>query len=300
MDRLAAMRVFVTVVEQGSLTQASERLDMSTAMVSRYLAAIESWLGARLLHRTTRRISLTEAGQAALQSCRQMLDLADEAEHQAAALTREPAGRLRVSCSPSFADAQLMPVLAAFQRMHPKVSFALMVADHSVDLAAERVDLAVRITNALEPAMIARQLSVCRSILCAAPDYLRESGTPRTADDLPSHRCLTHSTASAAQFRFRSGERWVELPVTECLTTNDTSVLRRALLEGAGLGILPTYLAADDLRRGTLVRVLPELQPETLGIHAIFLSRQHQPLALRLLVDFLAERFGGPLPVWDR
>jgi DNA-binding transcriptional LysR family regulator len=300
MDRLTATRVFVTVAEHGSLTQAALRLDMSTAMVSRYLAALESWLGARLLHRTTRRVSLTEAGQAALPSCRQLLDLAEDVVHQAGEVTRTPSGRLRIASSPSFSEAQLAPALIEFQQRHPQVGFSLVVADRSVDLAAERIDLAVRITNALDPAMIARPLARCRSVLCAAPRYLRTHGEPHSVQAMAGHQLLSHAVVGPAQFRFRQGRQWVDLAASERLSTNDTAVLRRAVLDGGGIGVLPTYLVGEDLKRGRLVRVLPQLEPEVLGIHALFLSRQHQPLALRLLVDFLAARFGGDTPPWDR
>lgn len=300
MDRLVATRVFVTVVEKGSLTSAAEHLDMSTAMVSRYLAATEEWLGARLLHRTTRRLSLTEAGQAALAGCRQLLDLAEDVKHQAGEVTRVPSGTLRITSSPSFAEAQLAPALVEFQRHHPQVDFSLVTADRNTDLAAERIDLAVRITNTLEPGLIARQLAACRSVLCASPAYLRTHGEPRTVQALQSHHCITHAIVGAAQFRFRRRGQLIELPVNERLSTNDTGTLRRVVIEGGGIGILPTYVVGEDLKRGRLVRVLPAVEPETLGIHAIYLSRQHQPLALRLLVDFLVERFGGKLPPWDR
>ncbi|MDR7271003.1 DNA-binding transcriptional LysR family regulator [Pelomonas saccharophila] len=300
MDRLTATRVFVTVVEQGSLTQAAERLDMSTAMVSRYLAAMEAWLGARLLHRTTRRLSLTEAGQSALASCRQLLDLSEDVAHQAGAARREPSGRLRITCSPSFAEAQLAPALIDFQRLHPQVAFSLTVADRSVDLAAEGIDLAVRITNSLEPTLITRPLGLCRSVLCASPGYLAERGRPETLQALQAHRCLAHAFVSAAQYRFRHAGQIVELPITDVLSTNDAAVLRRAVLAGGGLAILPTYFVGEDLRSGRLIGLLPDYEPEPLGVHAVFLSRQHQPLALRLLVDFLAERFGGDTPPWDR
>ncbi|MGM9491548.1 LysR family transcriptional regulator [Ideonella sp. YS5] len=299
MDRLTATKVFVTVVEHGSLTQASERLDMSTAMVSRYLAAMEEWVGARLLHRTTRRISLTEAGQSALEPCRQLLELAEDLSHQAGASSRIPSGKLRITSSASFAEAQLAPALVEFQRQHPQVSISLLAADRSVDLTAERIDLAVRITNSLEPALIARRLTTCRSVLCAARSYLAEHGEPKTAEQLQSHRCLTHSIVNAAQFRFRQGQEAVEVPLEDCFSTNDTAVLRRAVLDGGGIGILPTYFVGDLLKQGQLVRVLPALEPEPLGIHAIFLSRQHQPLAVRLLVQHLVDRFGGEVPPWD-
>jgi DNA-binding transcriptional LysR family regulator len=299
MDRLTATKVFVTVVEHGSLTQASERLDMSTAMVSRYLAAMEEWVGARLLHRTTRRISLTEAGQSALDACRQLLEVAEDVTHQAGASGRAPSGKLRITSSASFAEAQLAPALVEFQRMHPQVSISLLAADRTVDLAAERIDLAVRITNSLEPTLIARRLATCRSVLCATRRYLDEHGEPKTAQQLQSHRCLTHSIVSAAQFRFVRGGKTVEVPLEECFSTNDTAVLRRAVFDGGGIGILPTYFVGELLKQGQLVRVLPALEPEPLGVHAIFLSRQHQPLAVRLLVQFLADRFGGDEPPWD-
>jgi DNA-binding transcriptional LysR family regulator len=269
-------------------------------MVSRYLASMEAWLGVRLLHRTTRRISLTEAGQAALPTCRQLLDLAEDVQHQASEVSRVPAGRLRITCSASFAEAQLAPALADFQRLHPQVSFSLLAVDRSVDLAAERIDLAVRITNSLEPTMVARRLAICRSVLCAAPAYLQVHGEPRSTESLQAHRCVTHAIVGAAQFRFRRERELIEVPVAECLSTNDTAVLRSAVLEGTGIGILPSYFVGEYLRQGRLVRVLPELEPETLGVHAILLSRHHQPLGLRLLVDFLAQRFGGETPPWDR
>jgi len=205
MDRLTATRVFVAVVEQGSLTQAAEHLDMSTAMVSRYLVAMEDWLGARLLHRTTRRIGLTEAGVSALSSCRQLLDLAEDVQHQAGSASRVAAGKLRVACSPSFAEAQLAGALVQFQAQHPQVSFSVLTADRSVDLTAERIDLAVRITNSLDPALIARSLAVCRSVLCATPQYLAEHSPIESLQDLRSHRCLSHAFVSATQYRFRRG-----------------------------------------------------------------------------------------------
>jgi DNA-binding transcriptional LysR family regulator len=290
MDRLTATRVFVTVVERGSLTGAADALDMSTAMVSRYVAALETWLHARLLHRTTRRISLTDAGESALASCRQLLELADDVQSLAGAAGREPSGRVRVASSPSFAEAQLAGALVDFQHRHPKVDISLMIAERAVDLAAERIDLAVRITNTLEPALISRRLASCRSVVCASPAYLNAHGTPRRASDLRKHRCLNHMLVGTAQF---------QLAGNESFSSNDTSVLRCAAIAGAGVAILPTYLIGDDLREGRLKRVLPSMEPQTMGVHAIFLSRRHLPLALRLLIDFLVERFGGRVAPWD-
>lgn len=299
MDRLTAVRVFVEVADRGSLTQTGEHLDMSVAMVSRYLATVEDWFDARLLHRTTRKVSLTDAGLAALPVCRQMLDLAEEARFIAAERKREPAGVLRVTTAASFADAQLTPALIDFQRQHPQVEIVLSVGDKPTDLVAERVDLAVRITNTLDPTMITRPLARCRSMLCASPDYLQRHGLPRTADDLRQHCCIAHAFGIGKQFRLSRNGETISVPVDWRFHTNETAVLRRAALSGAGIGMLPTYYLGDDLRAGRLVHLLPDYEPEVLGIHAIYLSRQHQPLALRLLVDFLAACFAGEQAPWD-
>ena len=299
MDRLTAVRVFVEVADRGSLTQTAEHLEMSAAMVSRYLAAVEDWFEARLLHRTTRKVSLTDAGFAALPPCRQLLELAEEAQHLAAERSREPAGVLRVTASSSFADAQLTTALVDFQHQHEQVEIQLSVGDKATDLVAERVDLAVRITNHLDPTMIARPLARCRSMLCASPAYLERHGVPQSAEDLSRHRSIAHAFGIGKQYRFtRSGET-ITVPVDWSFHTNETAVLRRAVLSGAGVGVLPTYYLGDELRTGRLVQLLPDYELDVLGIHAIYLSRQHQPLALRLLVDFLVARFTGEFAPWD-
>ena len=300
MDRLTAVRVFVEVADRGSLTQTAEHLEMSAAMVSRYLAAVEDWFAARLLHRTTRKVSLTDAGLAALPACRQMLDIAEEARSIAAQRNREPAGVLRVTTAASFADAQLTAALIEFQQQYPQVEIMLSVGDKPTDLVTERVDLAVRITNTLDPTMITRPLARCRSVLCASPDYLQRHGQPRTADDLRQHHWIAHAFGIGKQYRLiRNDGETITVPVNWRFHTNETAVLRRAALSGAGIAMLPTYYLGDDLRSGRLVHLLPDHEPEVLGIHAIYLSRQHQPLALRLLVDFLVARFAGDTAPWD-
>jgi DNA-binding transcriptional LysR family regulator len=300
MDRLTAARVFVEIADRGSLTQAAERLDMSPAMISRYLAAAEDWLGARLLHRTTRRVSLTDAGQTAIVACRQWVALAEDMHHRTSDSRREPETKLRVATSPSFADAQLAEAIIEFQRQHTKVLVELIVVDRSVDLVEERIDLAVRITNTLDPHLVSRKLMDCRSVLCAAPAYLEEHGLPTTPDALRTHVHIAHAFGGGATYKLSLDGKTVEIPVSGRLFTNETAVLRRAALSGAGIAMLPTYFVSEHLGRGELLRVLPEYEPEALGIHAVYLSRRHQPLALRLLVDSLAARFDVATAPWDR
>jgi DNA-binding transcriptional LysR family regulator len=300
MDHLSAIRTFVEIADQGSLTRAAEVLDLSRAMVSRHLEALERWLGARLLHRTTRRVSLSEAGQEALPRLRQMLDLAADLHSAAGDRRSEPIGKLRLTTSLSFAVASLTQAIVEFQSLHPRIETELLAVDRAVDLVSERIDLAVRITNRLDEGVVARRLATCRSVLCASPAYLQRRGTPERPQDLAAHDCITHSFGSRAEYRLRHAGRLTSVAVKGPLSSNETAVLREAALSGAGIAMLPSYFVGDDLARGTLVSLLPDHEPEPLGIHAVFLSRQHQPRPLKLIVEFLAERFGGDMAPWDR
>ena len=299
MDRLTAMRVFIEVADRGSLTQAAEQLDLSRAMVSRYLASLEQWLGTRLLHRTTRRVSLSDAGEEALPRCRQLLELSGEVEAAAGTRRSEPIGKLRITTSLSFAQSQLTAAVVDYQAKYPRVEVELSAVDRPVNLVEERTDLAIRITNTLDPNFVARELAVCRSVLCASPAYVRRHGRPSSAADLKAHNCITHAFGSRAEYRLRHKGQAVKVAVGGSLFSNETAVLRQAALSGAGIAMLPTYYVVDDLRQGLLVRLLPDHVPEPLGIHAVYLSRRHQPQALRLLIEFLAQRFGGESPPWD-
>jgi DNA-binding transcriptional LysR family regulator len=300
MDQLTAIRSFVEIADQGSLTRAAETLDLSRAMISRHLEGLERWLGARLLHRTTRRVSLSEAGQEALPRLRQMLDLAADLQAVAGVHRSEPAGKLRITTSLSFAVSHLTQAVVDFQRQHPRIAVDLLTVDRAVDLVAERIDLAVRLTNRLDDGVVARPLASCRSVLCAAPAYLAQRGTPTRPEDLRLHHCITHAFGTRTEYRLRRDGRVTAVEVTGGLSSNETVVLREAALAGAGIAMLPTYFVGDDLARGTLVRLLPDHEPEPLGIHAVYLSRQHLPQPLKLLIEFLALRFGGDIAPWDQ
>ena len=300
MDHLSAIRTFIEIADQGSLTRAAEVLDLSRAMVSRHLEGLEQWLGARLLHRTTRRVSLSDAGQEALPRLRQMLDLASDVQAVTGARRTEPAGKLRLTTSLSFAVSNLTRAIVEFQSRYPRIEVELLTVDRAIDLVDERIDLALRITNRLDDGVVARQIGTCRSVLCASPAYLKRRGVPKRPEDLSAHECITHAFGSRAEYRLRKGGRSVSIAVRGSLSSNETSVLRAAALADAGIAMLPTYFVADELARGALVRLLPDHEPEVLGIHAVILSRQHQPRPLKLLIDFLAEHFGGDLAPWDR
>jgi len=300
MDHLSAIRTFIQIADHGSLTRAADSLDLSRAMVSRHLEGLERWLGARLLHRTTRRVSLSEAGQEALPRLRQMLELASDVQSVAGARRTEPTGKLRITTSLSFATSSLTQAVVEFQSRYPRIEIELVTLDRAVDLVGERIDLAVRITNHLDEGVVARRLATCRSVLCASPAYLQRRGQPERPEDLAAHECITHSFGTRAEYRLRQAGRLTTVIVKGSISSNETLVLRQAALAGAGVAMLPTYFVVDDLARGALVRLLPDHEPEPLGIYAVFLSRQHQPQPLKLLIDFLAERFGGDVAPWDR
>ncbi|MGH8463427.1 MAG: LysR family transcriptional regulator [Pseudomonas sp.] len=299
MDRLSAMRVFVTVVDLGSQSAAADHLDLSRPVVSRYLAELEDWVGARLMQRTTRRLSLTAAGQETLSRCRQMLELAGDLQAAVRAPDEAPRGELRISVSTSFGQAQLVDAVAAYVKRYPGVTIDLQMLDRTVNLVDERIDLAIRTSSELDPNLIARRLSVCRSVVCAAPAYLREHSAPLEVEDLTRHNCLTHSYFGRHLWHFEVNGESVSVPVQGNISANEAMTLQRAALAGSGIAMLPTYQAAAALRSGELIRLLPQAKPQELNLNAVYTSRKHMPATLRSMLDFLAERFTAE-PQWDR
>lgn len=306
MDRLTAMRVFVEAVDRGSISAAADAMQMSRTMASRYLEGLEQWLGTRLLHRTTRRLSLTQEGEHLVHACRDMLALESDVAAQAgrsADAVADPAsvrGHVRLTSTPSFAAAQLAAAIADFRLLHPGVQVDMVVSDRTMDLVLDRIDLAIRLSNRIAPVLVARRLAVCHSVLCAAPGYLLRAGEPVSPQELRTHQCLVHSTGFAPRYRLHRAGVVTEVDVQGSVTANETTVLHAAALAGAGIAMLPTFLAGPDLAAGRLRRVLADYALPLLDIQAVYLSRRHQPLALRLLIDFLAQRFGGPVAPWDR
>lgn len=298
MDRLTATRVFVEVVERGSQTAAADALEMSRAMVSRYLGELETWVGARLLHRTTRKLSLTGAGEQLLGQCREMLAMADAMQSVSRTDEAAPRGTLRIACSQSLAQAWLVHALDDFTRLYPQVSVDLLVGSQAVNLVEARIDLALRITNQLDPNLIARQLAVCRSVVCATPAYLARHCTPQRPEDLAQHNCLSYAYFGRSIWEFtRAGEPHA-VAVSGNLSANESMVLLEAVLADIGISLQPRYSVGAHLRSGALVQLLPDYEPQQLGIHALYGTRRQMPPALRALLDFLVERLADR-PDWD-
>jgi len=298
-DRLKAMAVVVEVADRGSLTAAADALDISRAMASRALAALEAWLGARLFHRTTRQLRLTKAGTDALPRFRAILALEHDLRVTLDTHRTIVGGSIRVTCSTSFAHSFLAGAVAEFVAQYRGVTVDLMVSDQALDLVEHGIDLAIRISNTLDPSLIARRLSVCRSVLCATPSYLAARGRPVRPLELAMHECLTHQFVGQNNWTLGEGDAAAMVPVTGAICSNEATALLTAVQANAGIGLLPTYLVAPLLRSGALVEVLPDFPPAAMGIYGVYRSRQQMPAAVRALIDFLASRLAGD-PPWDR
>ncbi|MFZ3388583.1 MULTISPECIES: LysR family transcriptional regulator [Buttiauxella] len=291
MDRITAARVFVTIVDLGSMIAAADHLDMSRAMVTRYLAQMEEWTGARLLHRTTRKLSLTDAGERTLSLSRKMLAVAEAIDLVEDNQTEEIRGLLRITCSQSLGQTALAGAVTQFLKRHPQVSVDLQMNNRTVNLVEERIDLALRITNELDPNLIARPLSTCASVVCAAPAYLAANGTPNHPEDLASHNCLTYNWFGKSLWHFdRAGEKSA-VAVSGNLSANESVVLLAGTLQGAGISLQPYYSAAPLLAKGELVELLPGYQPQEMGIYGIYTTRKQMPATLRAMLDYLVEWF---------
>ena len=293
MDRIMAAQVFVAIVERGSMINAAEALNMSRAMVTRYLSEMEKWSGARLLHRTTRKLSLTDAGESTLLRCRKLLQLSVEMESVAESGDEALRGLLRLSCSQSFGQGAVVIAVAEFLRRHPQLNIDLQLESRAVNLVEDRIDLALRITNDLDPNLIARPLSHCDSVVCASPAYLATHGTPRKPDDLALHNCLTYTYFGKSLWSFERDGKKSSVPVSGNLSANESLVLLTGAVEGVGIVMQPVYSAAALIASGQLVRLLPEWQPQSMGIFAIYSTRRQMPVALRALLDFLVEWFAA-------
>lgn len=292
MDRIKAAEVFVSIVEQGSLVGAAQALDMSRSMVTRYLAEMETWANTQLLHRSTRKLTLTAAGEKAFNSCRAMLDFAKEvATPIAQDVEAQPEGTIRIACSQFVATFFLPKSIDAFLDDYPKVRIDVHVSNQVTHLVEDRIDLAIRITNGLDPNIIARPLGMCRSVLCATEDYLKRHGYPVYPDDLAKHNCLMYSNFGKSLWHFTKDGQPVVATVSGNYSANESSLLLQAVLKGRGVSLQPRYAVQPLIDAKKLLPVLPNYEPVALGIYAVYRSRKHQSLALRTLIDRLVPYF---------
>lgn len=293
MDRLQAIKIFLTIAETGSFTATAERLELSKPMVSRAVALLEEWFNARLLQRTTRKVSLTEAGEQAVEYCQKIANLTEEIEQDALARAGELSGTLRIASNPSFGGSHLLAALQDFMALHPKLHIQLQLSDQKIDLIEQRIDLALRVTNEVENGLVARRLNQHHSLLVASPTYLAQHSEPQTPQDLVQHRYLAHANVNRKIWRFTREQKETTLELTSPFIVNDTNVLLNCVLAGNGIAMLPKYMLNEHLESGQLKAVLTDWQLPVYSLYALYPTRHRLPRAVRTLLDFLAARFEG-------
>lgn len=302
MDRLDDIGLFLRVLDTGSISAAARSLDLSVAVASQRIKRLETTLGARLLHRTTRRLTVTAEGAALAERGR---PLVEEFEALATGLRRsgdEVAGNLRVTMSATFGRMHVSPLLPGFMALHPRLHVSAHLSDQTVDLVSEGYDLAIRIGAMADSSLVSRRIASNRRVLCAAPGYLRRHGTPRTPQELSQHNCLLLFDGQ------RRRDSWalsdgsggtLEVQVSGRLESTLGELLRDAAIAGEGIGMFSYWHVADDLRGGGLQMVLPEHPPPATAIHAVTPQRRLVPQRVRAFVDFLEAEFGTQ-PPWER
>lgn len=294
MDRIDAMRLFVRVAELGSFSAVAQQMGVARSVVTRQIAALESHLGAKLLARSTRRLSLTPGGAAYLEKCRVILNLIDVAETGLAEERQIPRGLIRLSLPLVYGLKYLAPLLLEFAGLYPEVELDMEFSDRRARLIEEGIDIAVRITTRLEPGDVVRLLGSGRMKVVASADYLARHGEPRHPEELIHHQCLGYTEAAG-------GQRWSFIvdgvpqafPIRPRIRANNGEVLVKAATTGLGIACEPEFSAAERLASGELTEILTEFPLPELGIYAVLPGNRHVPHRLRVLLDFLAERLRG-------
>src|SRR5215470_7072542 len=299
MDRFEAMNAFAKVVALGSYAEAARELGVTRSAVSKAVMELEQLLGARLLDRTTRRVSPTEAGRAYYERCVDIVASVEEAELQVSRLHDEPKGVLKINGPMSFGALYLGPAIADFMAAYADLRVELTLNDRFIDPIEEGFDVTVRIAALEDSSLIARKLAPARRVLVAAPDYLARSGEPREPGDLIHHRCLNFGHTSTLQrWRLTHDGKGISVPIASALCSNNGDVLKAAALKGQGVTELPTFLVGPDVKAGRLRVVMPDYPPTELGIYALYAPNRFLAAKTRLLIDFLVDRF-GTRPAWD-
>ncbi|MBN9021092.1 MAG: LysR family transcriptional regulator [Rhizobiales bacterium] len=301
LDRFTGMQVLSRVAALGSFSAAARALGLSQTMVTRHVDAIEDRIGARLFHRSTRRLTLTEAGQDYLAAAERILAEVEEAESAAAAEASEPRGTLRLNLPLAFGVREAVPAIAAFAVQYPALTIDIGLNDRVIDLLEEGWDMALRIGSLRDSSLVARRLAPIRTVLCASPAYLAARGTPRTVAELAGHDCLGYTLptpAAAERWRFGHDGR-IEVPVSGTFRANNGDALRSAALAGIGITYQPTFLFSEDLREGRLVPlVLDHPAYQYAAAYAVHAPGRHVPAKVRRVIDFLVARWAG-VPPWD-
>jgi DNA-binding transcriptional LysR family regulator len=292
-DRLTSMSVFVRAVELGGFAAAAKEANISATMVAKHVRALEARLGSRLLNRTTRRQSLTETGRLYYERCKAVLAEVDALESSVDSLRNAPRGTLRIASPVSFGARRLAPALAEFTRRYPEVNVDLALNDSVVDLVEGRFEAAIRIGSLKDSQLIARSLRPYASMLCAAPDYLRRRGRPKSPQDLAGHDCLVFTHAGPkGRWRFLRDGQEQTIAFAPHIRIDNGEALRQAALAGAGVIVQPQVLLDEDVREGRLVHLLPQWSLPERPMQVVYLRDRQTTPKLKCFIDFVLEKFG--------
>jgi DNA-binding transcriptional LysR family regulator len=298
-EYLTDIAVFVEVVKANSFTTAARELDLSRSVVSKYITRLEKRLGVRLLNRTTRRLSMTEAGQRFFQQSQSALMQLENAEGEIHAMQAEPKGLLRISAPSSFGIIHLAPLLPQLRQTCPELNLELSINDKLVDIVDEGID--IRIGELPDSSLIAKRISQCRYVVCASPDYFKQHGKPETPDDLTRHNCLLFqfwNTPNQWQFLSKDNQ-FINIKVRGEIVSNNSLALRKIMLSGGGISMAPTFLVGDDIINGRLVPVLTDYHIKPISIYAVYPHRQYLTAKARAFLEFLSEHIDIDTPYWD-
>ncbi len=297
MTNLGDLEVFASVAASGSMSHAAKELGYSPAVISKRIKRLEEKLGARLFQRTTRQISLTEAGHGFHQRILAVLEGLEEAEDFVSGRSNTLNGTLKVSASTSFGRMHVAPHLKGFMDRHPGLSINLVLSDEFIDIVAGGYDLAIRIADLSDSSLVAKRLAPVRRVLCASQNYIAEHGMPQTIEELKQHRCLPAHNNDL--WRLESSDGPISLRPEGMLITNSSEVIREAVISGLGIALRSTWDIGAELKSGALVQVLPAYESsKSVALSAVYSSRRFLPAKVRLFIDYLTELY-GPVPYWD-
>ena len=293
MDRLDALQAFVLAVDHGSLSAAAKALRRSPASITRAVDALEQRVGTALLHRTTRSLKLTDAGEQYLGVARRVLADLDEAERKTSLVSRQPRGLLTVTAPIAFGSLHVRPLIDEFLTNHHDVTTRLLLLDRVINLVDEGIDVAVRIGDLPDSALVATAVGSVRRVVVASPRYLERHGRPRAPRELAAHRCISSTALTPYdfwQFPGRTGTRQVRVKIDPVLSVNMADAAIRSAIQGVGITRALSYQVADHLERGTLVRLLTAFEPPALPVHVVYPASGARAAKVRAFVDFVAPR----------
>jgi len=297
---ISAIPIFIAVVENKSFSRAAEKLGITKSAVSKRITQLEQHLGVKLLSRSTRQLSLTEAGERYLEHARKALDATIEAEDAATELQTQPKGTLNINVPMSFGRLHIAPLIPLFLNKYPDISLKMDMSDVWSDIVAEGYDIAIRAADLKDSSLFARKIAPLKSVLCASPNYIEKYSTPKEPHELLGHNCILYSYSQIInEWQFTKNNEIETIRVKGNYQVNNSEALNTALIQGAGVGRLPSFVAGEGIKNGTLIPLLTDYEMAEKIIYAVFAEKTFMPQKIRVFIDFLISHIGGDTPYWD-